>query len=183
MFAAVALAVGVAGVSEGTLAAQAATQPAAAGAPTVVLVLRHAERAAEPGPDPALSEAGAARARQLAEAARDGQVRAVFASQFRRTRETAAPLAQAAGVAVTERAITPANVERYADDLAREIRDRHAGQTVAVVGHANTVPALVGALAGRPAPAMGEGDYGDVFVVVVPAGGGAARTLRLRVGG
>jgi broad specificity phosphatase PhoE len=153
MFAAVALAVGVAGVSEGTLAAQAATQPAAAGAPTVVLVLRHAERAAEPGPDPALSEAGAARARQLAEAARDGQVRAVFASQFRRTRETAAPLAQAAGVAV------------------------------AVVGHANTVPALVGALAGRPAPAMGEGDYGDVFVVVVPAGGGAARTLRLRVGG
>jgi broad specificity phosphatase PhoE len=88
---------------------------------------------------------------------------------------------------VTERPITPATAARYADDLAREIRERHAGQTVAVVGHANTVPALVRALAGpgpaRRRPALGEGEYGDVFVVVLPAGGGAARTLRLRVGG
>jgi broad specificity phosphatase PhoE len=179
----------VAGVSEGTLAAQAAAaapsaphvRPAAA-APTVILLMRHAERAAEPGPDPALSDAGRARAERFAEAARDARVTTVFATQFRRMRETAKPVARVAGVAVTERAVPPAGAAAYADALAREILDRHAGRTVAVVGHSNTVPAIVAALAGRPAPALGEGDYGDVFVVVLPADGGSARLLRLRTG-
>jgi broad specificity phosphatase PhoE len=178
----------VAGVAEGTLAAQSAAGRVRAGAgraadaPTVVLVLRHAERVGEPGPDPALSEAGAARARQLVGAARDARVAAVYATQFRRTRETAEPLAHASGVPVTQRPIDAANGARYAEDLAREIRTQHAGRTVAVVGHSNTVPALVAALAGGAAPALGEGDYGDLFVVILTSAETPARVLRLRVG-
>jgi phosphohistidine phosphatase SixA len=187
-FLAAAFAASVAGVSEGTLAAQSAAGrvPAradrAADAPTVVLVLRHAERAGEPGPDPALSEAGAARARQLVAATRATRVAAVYATQFRRTRETAEPLAQTAGVAVTQRPIHAANAARYAEDLAREIRTQHAGRTVAVIGHSNTVPALVAALAGGAPPALGEGEYGDVFVVILASAETPARVLRLRVG-
>jgi phosphohistidine phosphatase SixA len=187
-FAAVTFVALVAGVSEGTLAAQRAEAPRrasvapAVAAPTVVLVMRHAERAAEPGPDPALSAAGAERAQRLAEAARDAKVSAVIGTQFRRTRETAAPLAQAAGVPVTERPITPANAATYAADLARDIREQHAGRTVAVIGHSNTVPAIVAALGGGAPPTLGESDYGDAFVIVLPADGSAARVLRLRVG-
>jgi broad specificity phosphatase PhoE len=180
------------GVADGALAARGGRPPhapaangpvSATEASTIVLVMRHAERANEPGPDPALSAAGAARAERLAEAARDAQVAAVFTTQFRRTRETAAPLARAAGVAVIERPVTAAEAAGYADALAREIRERHAGRTVAVVGHSNTVPAVVAALTQRPAPALADSDYGDVFVVVLPPAGGPARTLRLHVGG
>lgn len=83
--------------------------------------------------------------------------------------------------AVTQRAVHAANAARHADDLAREIRERHAGRTLAVVGHSSTGPAIVTARTARPA--LAETDYGDVFVAVLPSGGGAARLLRLRVGG
>jgi broad specificity phosphatase PhoE len=189
-FVGLALMAGVAGVSEGTLAAR-TWRPATPTAPgqraptvaaaTVVLVMRHAERAADGSPDPSLTGAGMVRARALAAAVTHGGVQAVFATQLRRTRETAEPLARAAGVPVTERSIGATNASTYALELAHEIRDRHAGQTVAVVGHSNTVPALVAALSGGAAPAVGENDYGDVFVVVL-GDSAPTRVLRLRVG-
>ena len=155
---------------------------AADAASTVVLVMRHAERAEQGGADPGLSEAGVERARQLASAAREAGVRVVLTTQYARTRETAAPLAAATGAQVVARPVTPANVGSYAADLAREIRGAHGGHTVAVVGHSNTVPAIVAALTGGPAPALGEGDYGDLFVVILPPADGPARLLRTRVG-
>ncbi len=149
---------------------------------TVVLVMRHAERADGGGADPGLSEAGAERARALASAASRSGVGVILTTQYVRTRETAAPLAAETGAPVVGRPVTAANAASYAADLAREIRTAHAGRTVAVVGHSNTVPAIVAALAGGPAPTLGEGDYGDLFVVILPPAGGEARVLRTRVG-
>ncbi len=165
----------------GCAAAQAVAQPTAASASTVVLVMRHGEREAEPDSDPGLSAAGTARAARLAQAAQGAPVSAVFTTQFRRTRETAAPLAQSAGVPVTVRPVTAANQGSYAEELVREIREGHAGRTVAVIGHSNTVPALVAVLTGTTAPTLGESDYGDLFVVILPSIGGPARVLRTHV--
>src|SRR3990172_10984027 len=63
--------------------------------PTTVVVVRHAEKAAVPGDDPPLSEAGHARARALRAALADASVTAVVVSPRIRTHETARPLAPA----------------------------------------------------------------------------------------
>jgi broad specificity phosphatase PhoE len=164
--------------------AGAARANAPAAAATVVLLMRHAEKAAEPAADPPLTEAGTARAQRLAEAAREAGVRAVYSTQYRRTLDTARPLAAAVGVPVAERPITAANAGGYALELAREIRARHAGQTVAVVGHSNTIPAVVAALTGGAAPTITDDQYGDLFVVVLDGAAAPAppRVLRVRVG-
>ena len=160
-----------------------ASVPAPAAEPaTTVFVVRHAERAGDPAGDPGLTPAGQSRAEALPQAVRDaGRVAAIYSTQLRRTQATAAPLAAAMGIAVTTRPASAANSATYAQDLAREILSRHAGQTVVVVGHSNTVPAIVAALSGGPAPALTEADYGDLFRVVIPRTG-APRVERGRFG-
>src|SRR5690606_22750256 len=68
--------------------------------PTAVLV-RHGEKAAAPPQDPPLTEAGAARARALLDALADARVNAIYSTNYARTRDTAQPLSDAAGVPVT----------------------------------------------------------------------------------
>src|ERR1700694_910208 len=81
---------------------QSFAQPASADKlPVLVLVLvlvRHADKAAEPADDPPLTAAGAKRAQDLAAALRTAGVTAIITTQLRRTRETAQPLATALGL-------------------------------------------------------------------------------------
>ncbi|HEX2190341.1 MAG TPA: histidine phosphatase family protein, partial [Longimicrobiaceae bacterium] len=72
---------------------------AAAQEPTVVVLVRHAEKAAAGGQDPELSEAGTARAGALAAALAEAGVDAVVTTQLRRTRLTAQPLMRELGLA------------------------------------------------------------------------------------
>src|SRR5260221_521280 len=60
--------------------------------PTTVLIVRHAEKMANAGGDPDISPAGVARANALATVAGRAGVEAAYVTQYRRTRETAAPL-------------------------------------------------------------------------------------------
>src|SRR3990172_10886646 len=64
--------------------------------PVTVFVVRHAEKGPE-SPDPALTPAGQERARALARVLADASVLAVFVTEFKRTQETAEPLAAALG--------------------------------------------------------------------------------------
>src|SRR5437667_6366432 len=59
----------------------------------VVVIVRHAEKAANGGNDPDLSSAGRARAEALARILKDSSITAIFTSEFKRTQETAAPAA------------------------------------------------------------------------------------------
>ena len=146
-----------------------AAQDADARDATVVFLVRHAEKAATPGPDPELSEAGRARAAALAEALRDAGVDAVLATQFRRTQLTAEPLAAALGVA-PEVVRAEGGAEAHARAVADAVRARHVGRTVLVVGHSNTVPAIVGALGGPRLEELCEGEYANLFVMVLRPG-------------
>lgn len=146
---------------------------------TVVLVVRHAEKASDAEDSP-LADAGTQRAQALADAAADAGVAAIYTTQFRRSHETAAPLSQKAGVAVTEAPVNLSNPGDYGRALAREILEKHAGQTVLVVAHANTVPLIIEGLSGRAG--VGEGsEYQDLFVVTIPPNG-PARVLKARYG-
>jgi broad specificity phosphatase PhoE len=138
---------------------------------TVVLVVRHAEKASDAEDSP-LSEAGVQRAQALARAAGDAGAGAIYTTQFKRSRDTAQPLAERLGVAVTEMPVNLQNPGDYGRRLAADVLAKHRGQTVVVVGHANTVAAIVEGLSGRQA-ASGDAQYGDMYIVNVPPTGPA----------
>lgn len=148
---------------------------------TTVLVVRHAERAKEEGRDPALAPEGVARAEALAVALADAGVTAIYATPFRRTRETAAPLAARLGVEIRETPVA-GGIEVHAREVARRVVAENPGGVVLVVGHSNTVPAIVRELTGLPVPELSEDAYGDLFIVQLP-GEGKARLIRARFGG
>jgi broad specificity phosphatase PhoE len=146
---------------------------------TVVVVVRHAEKATDDPKDPTLSDVGQARAQRLATALRGLEPQAAFATQYRRTQMTAAPTALEHGFEVTVRPIDASNEATYAADLAHEIRQGPPGRALLVVGHSNTVPAVVKALTGvEPAP-IADDEFDRVYVVTLPADG-PARYVVLR---
>jgi broad specificity phosphatase PhoE len=145
------------------LLTSALTFPATA-MPDLVILVRHAERATEPASDPGLAPAGEQRAQALALALAGLRVNAILTTQFRRTRDTAAPLAKAMGV-------QPQVIDTKSGD-ARTVADAVRAQSgvVLVVGHSNTVPAILAALGGPSQPALCETSFHHVFVLRPGAG-------------
>jgi phosphohistidine phosphatase SixA len=130
-------------------AACAATPPAAppaAGPASVAILVRHAEKMTDDPEDPLLAPAGETRAAALAEALRDVRPTHLFATQYRRTRLTLQPLAQASGLPVRE--IPAGDTAAWLEAL----RGLPPGSTAVVAGHSNTIPGLVQALGGDPGP-------------------------------
>lgn len=121
---------------------------------TFVLV-RHAEKAADDPADPGLTPEGQRRADRLAFALDLEPVVAVYATRYRRTQATAAPVARGHDLA-----ITTYDASEPPADFARRLRASHAAGTVLVVGHSNTVPAIAQALCGCAIDPMAETEYG-----------------------
>jgi broad specificity phosphatase PhoE len=109
-----------------------------ASAQPVVVIVRHAEKAANGGNDPELSSAGRARADALARILKDSGITAIFTSEFKRTRETAAPTATSIGVTAT---VVPAT---DTDALVSKLHQLNGNALV--VGHGDTIPNLIKAL-------------------------------------
>ena len=131
--------------------------------------MRHAEKASTPAADPPLTPAGEARARALLAAVREAGVSAVITTQFVRTKSTAAPTAAALGIAPE---VVTASGATHARDVAAAIR-KHAGQTVLVVGHSNTIPAIIAALGAPEPPPICDEAYDNLYIVTIPPGGQA----------
>ncbi|HLM66772.1 MAG TPA: phosphoglycerate mutase family protein, partial [Longimicrobium sp.] len=132
---------------------------------TVVVLVRHAEKAPVEGNDPPLSEAGEARARALAQTLAGMRFDAVIATERQRTQATVRPLAQAQGLTPQIVALGTAHV----DSVVAAVR-RHAGRTVLVVGHSNTVPRIAHALGGPRLRDFCEPEYAHLFVMVLKDG-------------
>ena len=147
--------------------------------PTSIILVRHAEKAAAPADDPGLTDAGQARAIALMAIARDAGVSAIITTQFARTRETARPAAESLHVTM-EVARAGGSAAQHAQDVAK-MALAHAGGVVLVVGHSNTIPAIVGALGAPQPPPICDSAYDDFYVVSVPATG-PARVIRARYG-
>jgi broad specificity phosphatase PhoE len=147
----------------------AAAAAAAAPAQPVVFIVRHAEKAATGGNDPDLSPAGQARADTLARMLKDSGIVSIFASEFKRTKETAAPTAKSLGLIPT---IVPAK-----DTAALASKLRELKGNALVVGHGNIIPDLVKTLGIDTPIQIDESDYSQVFVVIL---GDKPQLLRLR---
>jgi len=146
-----------------TCAAALSAQPA----PTVVILVRHAEKGSVPANDPPLTEAGMARARALAAALADARIDAIIATSTLRTRETARGVAELRGLPIETVAL--AARDAHVGAVAAAVR-RHAGQTVLVVGHSNTIPAIITALGGPKLADLCDGQYSMLFTLILGAG-------------
>ena len=153
----------------GTAAARATTTAPAPPQVTTVYLVRHAEKAALPANDPPLTPAGEARARALAAALRDAGVQAIITTQLLRTRETARPLAELLHV-MPEVVAAGGPSREHAKAVAEAVR-AHAGQTVLVVGHSNTVNQIIEQLGGPKLPDICDNAYANIFVVHLSSGG------------
>lgn len=139
-----------------------------ASAPLTFIVVRHAEKATDDPQDPTLSEAGRARADALAARLKDAPLVAVYATEFRRTQQTARPSADAHGIPVGAYfARGPAT------ESAAQWKQAHHAGTVLVVGHSNTVPDLVAALCRCSVQPMDDTEYDRLLIVHVDAAGRA----------
>lgn len=148
--------------------------------PSTVILVRHAEKAAAPREDPVLTEAGAQRSIDLASALASARVTAVFATQFQRTQLTAKPSADANGLTpIIIRAGVPGVT--HADAVAAAVKSLPAGDVVLVVGHSNTIPAIVAALGGPKLPDLCDAQYATLFILEFPPSG-APRLIRATYG-
>jgi broad specificity phosphatase PhoE len=149
-------------------------------ATTTVIFVRHAEKAAEPREDPGLSPAGERRVAELTRQLKDADViagiDAVYSTPYRRTEETARPIAEALGLPV--HTYDAADTEAIMERIVRE----HKGKIILVVGHSNTLPALMGNMgASKRVPPIAENEYDNIYIVSIPWFG-KTKTIRLRYG-
>lgn len=130
--------------------------PRYANCATTVVVVRHAEKAAETK-DPPLSAAGEMRAEELADMLADAGVKVIFVTEYQRTARTAAPLAARTHV---EPRVVPAEDAGTLVKAVREIRDG----VVLIVGHSNTVPKVIAGLGG-PSVGISEDEFDNLFIL------------------
>jgi len=132
--------------------------PADARAQRTVILVRHAEK--EPGSgDVALSADGRRRADNLARVLKDAGVDAIVTSDTRRARQTAEPIAKALGL----KPATHSPAEPAAATAQRLAATRDG--CVLVVGHSNTIPAILDAVTGRRHDVpIADDEYGLLFI-------------------
>lgn len=115
--------------------------------------------------DPDLLPQGKARADKLASWFYGRTLKAIYVSDFKRARQTAAPLAATLGV-------TPETYDPR-DTSAIVARAKAAGGPVLIVGHSNTVPDIVEQLGGKRPGELKHEDFGDLWTI---EGGTTERT-------
>jgi broad specificity phosphatase PhoE len=126
--------------------------------PTIFFV-RHAEKATTGGDDMDLSEAGRARAESLGTVLKDAEISAIYTTEFKRTRQTAAPLAKALHLEPT----TISSKDRAG--LVAKLQG--SSGNVLVVGHSNTIPELLKTLGITTAVNIGDNDYDNLFALTL----------------
>lgn len=149
-------------------------------ATTTIIFVRHAEKELNAGDDPGLSDAGRRRVAELTRQLMDADVvagiDAIYATDFRRTRETVQPLADALHLSI--------NLYDAADreTVLETILKNHKGKIILVVGHSDTIPELIANLgASKNVPPIDAMEYDNIYIISIPWFG-KTKTIRLRFG-
>ena len=129
-----------------------------------IFIVRHAEKKGS-NDTATLTAAGLKRADDLRRILSSVDLKAVYHSEYERTRQTAAPTASA-------HKLIP--VELKADDvkgLAKLLRATPPQDDVLVVGHSDTIPDVLNELGVSTRAVIGANDYDNLFVVSPRASG------------
>jgi len=127
--------------------------------PSLIILVRHAEKAAVPGADPPLSEAGKARAKALGAVLANTRLDAIVTTTYARTFETADVVAKDHNLPFEKVKVDGTHIAA----VAAAVKAKKG--VVLVVGHSNTIPAIIAALGGPELPDICEAYYSKLFVL------------------
>lgn len=128
-------------------------------------LVRHAEKLKDQD-DPGLTEAGRVRAEALSELLINKGVTKIYSSDYKRTRDTAQPLADDLGLEVI--IYDPRNLPGMAAQLLSETG------VILVVGHSNTTPQLAELMGVAPGEPIVEATEYDRLYVIKRTGDGVS---------
>ena len=138
---------------------------------SVYYLIRHAEkdRSDTSNKDPKLTKAGHNRAVYWSNVFKHVQFDAVYSTEYNRTRETAAPTADANELEVTSYHPFKMKMDKFLKDTN--------GKTVLIVGHSNTTPDFANRLLGKEMfESIDDNNNGNLYIVTVT---GEKRTVQL----
>lgn len=140
---------------------------------TTFILVRHAEKADDGTDDPGLRPQGEGRANRLAYMLKDVSFDGIYSTDFKRTRNTVAPIADVANV----------EVQLYEPKKLEDIQKmyvRHHGGTVLVCGHADNIPWTANQLTGKETyKDYADDEYGVILIVSVTEMGKGASVVRV----
>lgn len=131
-------------------------QPCLANDNFTLYLVRHAEKQAEVK-NPALTQCGKERAKQLATLLSTAKIKSIYSTSYQRTMSTAAPLSSKLKIAIKN--YDPRQLEQFALHLKQ-----HKENTL-IVGHSNTTPQLANILSGQKALSIDENYYQALYQV------------------
>lgn len=122
-------------------------------------LVRHAEKQADAGEDPGLTDAGRFRAHQLVKLFRYRDIENIWSTDYQRTRDTAATLA--ATLKLEMKLYDPYDLPALSNRLLEDRRN------ALIVGHSNTTPDLTRLLCRCDISDMDDSEYDLLYVVTV----------------
>lgn len=134
--------------------------------PTIIYLVRHAEKMETGESDPLLTPQGMERANRLKDILEKAKLQQIYSTDYQRTQMTAAPTAEQTKLEV--QSYDP----RALADFANQLKQEAKGQKILVVGHSNTTPTLANALLGEEQfSPFDESEYGHFLAVVINENG------------
>jgi broad specificity phosphatase PhoE len=133
--------------------------------------IRHAEVLDTGGNDPELSETGNVRARALIEMLRHAAIGAIIVTRAKRSRQTAAPLADALQIEPKIVDVDPSQTEANVEAVLAKIVGLPETTATLVIGHSNTLPGITSGLGAPLIPNIEHNEFDHLFM---QAGGGLA---------
>ena len=128
---------------------------------TTVILLRHAEKGNDGTQDPDLTPEGYLRAQKIVSLLRDSPVDAVYATKYKRTKNTVQAIA-------SSRSLEVETYEPFKAEVITSIVEEHRGKTIVISGHSNTIPWTANLLLGEERFSdFTDDDYNNVLIVSI----------------
>jgi broad specificity phosphatase PhoE len=127
-----------------------------------IYLVRHAEKIVGANKDPSLTAKGFQRARNLAALLKNKQISRIYSTNYKRTKQTAAPLAKVLKQSVN--LYDPGKLAEFAEQI------KSVSGNLLIVGHSNTTPGLVSLLGGDPHGKIEESEYTRLYLLTINNG-------------
>ncbi|MEN2283346.1 phosphoglycerate mutase family protein [Algoriphagus sp. SE2] len=134
-----------------------------------IYIVRHAEKQLE-GNDPELAQVGVIRATKLSQILSDKDIKHIYSTDYRRTKQTAKPTADQSGVEIE--VYDPRNNDELVEKL------KSVDGNVLVVGHSNTVGQIANYFVGdgEKYQDLDDSQYNFIYVVTIDKNGTSVET-------
>jgi 2,3-bisphosphoglycerate-dependent phosphoglycerate mutase len=130
----------------------------------IIVLVRHAEKADATSQDPELSAEGKERAQRLIKRAGKYRPKEFYSTDFKRTRDTLAPLAAKRNIKI--QTYDPRKAKELAESILKSPNKR-----IIVSGHSNTIPGLANLIARKEVfKNLDDSEYSLLWVIRIKKG-------------